>query len=142
VSAAYEDLFETGGKKAGTALSHTTEPAKDALKLYKERDKGEMARWATKKFFAKDPAHDKTYALRLADGGVLAVVPTSHTQETLLKPQYRGGFQITPNKEESVYDSTKRAIITDTFQGMTLTTLPKSGKPSVIAGEYRMTDSK
>ncbi|QQM42719.1 hypothetical protein [Streptomyces liliifuscus] len=142
VSAAFEDLYETGGKKAGTAISHTTDPAKGALKLYNERDKGNLAKWATKKFFAKDPAYGTTYALRLADGGVLAVVPTAHTQETLLKQQYMGSFEITPNKEESVYNPAKRALVTDTFQGMTLATLPKSGKPSVIAYEYRMTDSK
>ncbi|MFD3379715.1 MULTISPECIES: hypothetical protein [unclassified Streptomyces] len=142
VSAAFEDLYETGGKKAGAAISRTTDPAKGALKLYDERDKGDLAKWATKKFFAKDPAYGTTYALRLADGGVLAVVPTAHTQETLLKQQYMGSFEITPNKEESVYNPAKRALVTDTFQGMTLATLPKSGKPSVIAYEYRMTDSK
>ncbi|MEU9899344.1 hypothetical protein ACIBCS_23725 [Streptomyces phaeochromogenes] len=142
VSAAFEDLYETGGKKAGAAISHTTDPAKGALKLYKGRDTFDLAKWATKKFFAKDPAYGTTYALRLADGGVLAVVPTAHTQETLLKQQYMGSFEITPNKEESVYNPAKRAIVTDTFQGMTLATLPKSGKPSVIAYEYRMTDSK
>ncbi|MFD3313027.1 hypothetical protein [Streptomyces sp. NPDC058694] len=142
VSAAFEDLYETGGKKAGAAISHTTDPARGALKLYDERDKGDLAKWATKKFFAKDPAYGTTYALRLSDGGVLAVVPTAHTQETLLKQQYMGSFEITPNKEESVYNPAKRALVTDTFQGMTLATLPKSGKPSVIAYEYRMTDSK
>ncbi len=141
VSAAFEDLYETGGTKAGAGISHTTGPAKGALKLYKERDKGDMGKWATKKYFAKDPAYKTTYALRLADGGVIAVVPTAHTQETLLKQQYMSSFQITPNKEESVYNPEKRALITDTFQGMTLATLPKSGKPSVIAYEYRMTDS-
>lgn len=142
VSAAFEDLYETGGKKAGTGISLSTDPAKDALKLYKERDKGDMSTWATKKYFAKDPAHGTTYALRLADGGVLAVVPTAHTQETLLKQQYMGSFQINPNKEEALFNPEKRPLITDTFQGMALATLPKSGKPSVTAYEYRMTDSK
>ncbi|MCX4907973.1 hypothetical protein [Streptomyces sp. NBC_00878] len=142
VSAAFEDLYETGGKKAGAGISHTTDPAKDALKLYKERDEGDLAKWATEKYFAKDPAYGTTYALRLADGGVLAVVPTAHTQETLLKQQYMGSFEITPNKEESVYNPAKRALVTDTFQGLALATLPKSGKPSVIAYEYGMTASK
>ncbi|MEU5341010.1 hypothetical protein AB0H18_09260 [Streptomyces sp. NPDC020766] len=142
VSAAFEDLYETGGKKAGAGISHTTDPAKDALKLYKGRETFDLAKWATKKYFAKDPAYGTTYALRLADGGVLAVVPTAHTQETLLKQQYMGSFEINPNKQESVYNPAKRALVTDTFQGMTLATLPKSGKPSVIAYEYRMTNSK
>ncbi|MFJ1972997.1 hypothetical protein ACIO93_30505 [Streptomyces sp. NPDC087903] len=142
VSAAFEDLFETGGKKAGAALSSSTGAAKDALKLYKDRTKGDTARWATRKYFAKAPAHKETYALRLTDGGVLAVVPTAHTKETLLKPQYMSSFQITPNDEESAYNPDKRALITDTFQGMALATLPPTGKPSVIADEYRMTDSK
>ncbi|MFD9443179.1 hypothetical protein ACFWBR_34350 [Streptomyces sp. NPDC060006] len=142
VSAAFEDLYETGGTKAGAGISHTTAPAEAALKLHKERDKGGLSKWATKKYFARKPAHTTTYALRLADGGVLAVVPTAHTQETLLKPQYMGSFQITPNKEESVYNPEKRPLVTDTFQGTTLTTLPKSGKPSVIASAYRMTDSE
>jgi hypothetical protein len=142
VSAAFEDLYETGGTKAGTAISHTTDPAKGALKIYKERDEGELAKWATTKYFAKDPAYDEVYALRLADGGALAVVPTAHTQELVLKPQYMSSFQITPNDEEAVYNPAKRAVVTDTFQGMALATLPRTGKPSVIAHEYEMTDSK
>lgn len=142
VSAAFEDFFETGGKKAGATLSRTTQAAKDSLKLYNDRDKGKISRWSTKKYFAKPPAHKDTYALRLADGGVLAVIPTAHTQETLLKPQYMSSFQLTPSEEESVYNPEKRALVTDTFQGMALATLPKSGKPAVIAREYGMTDSK
>lgn len=142
VSPAFEDLYETGGKKAGAAISHTTDPAKDALKIYKDRTTGKLAKWATKKFFAKDPAYGRTYALRLADGGVLAVIPTAHTAEQMLKPQYMSSFQITPDDEEAVYNPAKRVVITDVFQGMALATLPKSGKPSVIAYEYRMTDSK
>ncbi|MCX5293740.1 MULTISPECIES: hypothetical protein [unclassified Streptomyces] len=142
VGPAFEDLYVTGGKKAGAAISHTTSPAKDALKLYKDRTKGKLAKWATKKFFAKDPAYKETYALRLADGGLLAVIPTSHTQEQMLKPQYMSSFQITPDDEEAVYNPAKRVVITDTFQGMALAVLPKSGKPSVIAYEYGMTDSK
>ncbi|MEU6379991.1 hypothetical protein [Streptomyces sp. NPDC046909] len=142
ISAAFEDLYATGGKKAATALTQTTEPAKSALKTYKERNDGNLSQYATKNFFAKTPAYDTTYALRLADGGVLAIVPTSHTSETLLKEKYRSAFTITPNDTESVYDPTKRVIITDTFQGILLATLPKSGKPSVIASEYGMTDSK
>ncbi|MFF5494664.1 hypothetical protein [Streptomyces aquilus] len=142
VSAAFEDLYATGGKKAGAALSQTTSPAKDALKVYKDRNDGSLSKYATSGFFAKDPTYRTTYALRLADGGVLAVIPTSHTKETLLKEQYRSSFTITPSDQESVYDPTKRVIVTDTFQGQLLATLPKSGKPSVIGYEYRMTDSK
>jgi hypothetical protein len=142
VSPAFEDLYETGGTKAGAAISHTTQPAKDALKLYKDRTNGKLTKWATKKFFAKDPAYKKTYALRLADGGVLAVIPAAHTQEQMLKPQYMSSFQLTPDDKEAVYNPAKRVVVTDTFQGMALATLPKSGKPSVIAFEYRMTDSK
>lgn len=142
VSAAFEDLYATGGKKAATALDQTTDAAKGALKLYKDRNKGDLSAYATNNYFAKPPAYNTTYALRLADGGILAVVPASHSEETLLKEKYRSSFQITPNDEESVYDPTKRVVITDTYQGILLATLPKSGKPSVIAKEYRMTDSK
>lgn len=142
ISAAFEDLYATGGKKAGSALSRTSAPAKDALKLYKERNDGGLSAYAISAYFANAPTYRTTYALRLADGGVIAVVPTSHTEETLLKEQYRGAFQITPNKRQSVYAPTKRALITDTYQSMLLATLPASGKPAVIAKEYRMTDSK
>ncbi|MEU6557023.1 hypothetical protein ABZ915_43265 [Streptomyces sp. NPDC046915] len=141
LSAAYEDLFESGGKKAGGKLA-TTETSKAAIKLYQDRTKGDRARWATKNFFSKEPAFKSVYALRLADGGVISVFPTAHNQETLLKPQYRSSFQITPNDEESVFDSTKRVVVTDNFQGQAMATLHPSKKPDVIAAEYRMVNSR
>ncbi|WP_276147152.1 hypothetical protein [Streptomyces sporangiiformans] len=39
-------------------------------------------------------------------------------------------------------DSTSRAIITDEHQGQAFATLTPSGKPKVIAREYRMVDSR
>ncbi|WP_405868468.1 hypothetical protein [Streptomyces sp. NBC_00005] len=136
----YEDLFETGGQKAAKQLA-TTSATKDSVKVYKERDTGNLARYATKKYFAKEPSHPKVYALKLADGGVVTVFPTAHTQERMLKPQYMSSFQIGPNDEEAVYNSTKRTVITDLFQGQGLAELSTKGKPRVTAIGYRMVDS-
>jgi hypothetical protein len=141
LSAAYEDLYETGGKNSASKLDSTT-ATKQAVKVYQDRDNGEAARWSTKKFFAAKPAHPKLYALRLADGGVLAVFPTAHTQERLLKPQYRSSFEINPNKEEAVYNPEGRSLITDEFQGQGLAVLNPKGKARVPAMEWAMVDSR
>ncbi|MFD7283649.1 hypothetical protein ACFV80_43330 [Streptomyces sp. NPDC059862] len=137
----YEDLFETGGKKAGKQLA-STESTKESVSVYEDRDDGDAARWATKKFFAKDPAHKKVYALKLASGGVLAVFPTAHTQELMLKPEYMGNSQINPNKTEAVYNSTPRTVVIDHFEGQGFAELTPNGKPKVTAMEYRMVDSR
>ncbi|MFG2310347.1 hypothetical protein ACGFS9_17005 [Streptomyces sp. NPDC048566] len=101
-----------------------------------------MSASSTTQYFAKTPAHPATYALRLADGGVLAAFPSSYTEETLLKPAYRGAYNINPGDRESIYDSTSRAVITDEFQNQGLAVLAPHGKARVIAAEYRMVDSR
>jgi hypothetical protein len=141
LSTAYEDLFETGGATEGKNLA-LTEVAKDAVQMYKDRDDRPLAKWSTKKFFATDPAHKTVYALKLADGGTLAIFPTAHTQETMLKPQYMSSFRIEPNKTESVYNSTGRAVITDEFQGQAVAHLAPTSKAKVLVAEYRMVDSR
>ncbi|MFI6494759.1 hypothetical protein [Streptomyces sp. NPDC050564] len=141
LTGAYEDLIETGGKKEGKQLA-STKTSKGSLSLYDNRDKGAEARWSTKNFFAAKPAYPKVYALELADGGVLAAFPTAHTQESLLKPAYRGSFQMGPTKEEAVYNPSKRAVITDTFQGQGLAELSPKGKPKVTVMSYKMVDSR
>ncbi|MCF3128931.1 hypothetical protein [Streptomyces olivochromogenes] len=141
LGAAYEDFFETGGKKAGKRFA-TTEATKGSLKVYADRNDGEAGRWSNTSYFAAKPAHPTVYALKLADGGVLALFPTAHTQEQLLKPAYRSSFQINPSKTEAVYNPAKRTVVTDTFQGLGLAELPSAGKPDVTTIEYRMVDSR
>ncbi len=41
------------------------------------------------------------------------------------------GFDITPTEEESLYDGTKRDVVTDEFQGQELAVLDPAGKPRV-----------
>ncbi|MFI6494299.1 hypothetical protein [Streptomyces sp. NPDC050564] len=141
LSTAYEDLFETGGKKEGKQLT-PTKTSKGSLSLYDNRGKGAEARWSTKNFFAAKPAYPKVYGLELADGGVLAAFPTAHTQESMLKPAYMGSYQMGPNKEEAVYNPAKRTVITDTFQGQGLAELSPKGKPKVTVMDYKMVDSR
>jgi hypothetical protein len=141
LTAAYEDLFETGGKKEGKQLA-STKTSKGSVSLYDDRGKGAEARWSTKNFFAAKPAYPKVYALKLADGDVLAAFPTAHTQESLLKPAYRSSYQMGPNKEEAVYNPSKRAVITDTFQGQGLAELSPKGKPKVTVMSYKMVGSR
>jgi hypothetical protein len=137
----YEDFFVTGGKKAGKLLASTS-ATKESLKVYKKARTGDEARFATKRYFTAKPAHPEVYALKLADGGVLAVFPTAHTQELVLKPQFLGSYEIHPNEKEAVYNSAKRSVVTDEFQGQGMAALTPKAPGKVIAMEYRMVNSK
>jgi len=142
ISAAFEDLYATGGKKAGTGISQTTEVAKDAIETYTKRDSGKGAAYATKVYVATPAEFDTVYALRLKDGGVLAALPTAHASQFVLKASYRENYDITPTEVESVFNGRDRDTVVNTYQGMALATLPKTGKPSVLAREYRIVDSQ
>lgn len=142
VSAAFEDLYATGGKKQGAALSPTTDPVKTALKIYKERDAGENGSMMTNTYVATPAVRDTVYALRLKSGGALVLLPTAHQQRKILKPAYLLSYKITPSKDEAVYNPAARVAVVDIHQGMALATLPPTGKATVLGGEYRMTDSQ
>ncbi|MGW1720168.1 hypothetical protein [Streptomyces sp. NPDC002156] len=142
ISAAYEDLYTTGGKKAGTGIAQTTEPAKDAIETYTKRNSGKGAEYATKAYVATPTAFDTVYALRLENGGALAALPTAHASQYVLKASYRENYDITPTEVESVFNIRDRDTVVNTYQGMALATLPKTGKPSVLADEYRIVDSQ
>ncbi|MDN0195131.1 hypothetical protein [Streptomyces sp. S.PNR 29] len=137
---ALADLLETGGKKEGRQLA-TTEVTKESVKDHRERNKGEDGSWRTLNYFSAKPAHPKTYALRLADGGVLSVFPFAFNAEFLHK-QYMHGGVIIPGKTEAVYNAKRRPVITDEYQGQAMAVLPEQGKPQVIAQEYTMVDSR
>lgn len=141
VGAAYEDFFVTGGMKASTQFV-STKASQGSVKVYKERNEGKLKKYTDHNFFAADPTYPKVYALRLADGGVVAVFPTAHTEERILKPAYRSSFQLGPDDDEAVFDSSKRVVITDEFQGQGLVELPAQDKPEVTAIDYRMVDSR
>ncbi|MDW4907990.1 hypothetical protein RB628_22230 [Streptomyces sp. ADMS] len=142
ISAAYEDLYTTGGKKAGTGISHTTEAAKDALETHAKRDSGKNAKFATTVYVTTPTEFDTVYALRLKDGGALAALPTAHASQYVMKAAYRENYNITPTEVESVFNGRDRDTVVNTYQGMALATLPKTGKPSVVAREYRIVDSQ
>ncbi|MEU3901730.1 hypothetical protein [Streptomyces sp. NPDC045251] len=138
---AYEDFFETGGKTAGKTFA-PTDTSKGSIEVHKEGPSEATKNYATEKFFAEDAAHPKVYGLKLANGGALALFPTGHTSELVLKPQYMSAFDLTPSEKESVYDSTKRDLITNEFQGQALAILSPNSKPRVTAIEYRLVDSR
>ncbi|MES5824437.1 hypothetical protein [Streptomyces sp. RG80] len=141
VATAYEDLLETGGTKEGKGLA-STGPVEEALKTYKKSStKGGADGAATVKFFAKTPADPDVYALRTADGGVLALFPASHTQETLLKPAYRSNASLVPSDTQSALGATRGPLITDTFQGQGVAELtPKAAR--ITAVDFQHVDSR
>ncbi|MET7391438.1 hypothetical protein ACFYPT_40885 [Streptomyces sp. NPDC005529] len=138
---AFEDLVATGGKKSGTQFA-STPLTKEAVKLYTECDKQNNSRYATNKYFAKPPKDPSVYALKLADGGVLAAFPSAHTGETMLRPAFMASYKINPTKREAIYNRTSRVVIVDEYQGQALAELPPTGKPRIISREYRMVDSR
>ncbi|MGN7135635.1 hypothetical protein [Streptomyces pseudogriseolus] len=141
ISAVYEDFFETGGKTASQKLA-STPTTKESVRIYEDRNDGDSGTWSTTRYFAADPAHPKVYALRLENGGVLALVPMAHAEEQILKPAYMGNFLINPSQSEAVFDSTRRTVITNEFQGQAIVELPRTGKPIAHDLEYQLVDSR
>ncbi|MFI6341092.1 hypothetical protein [Streptomyces sp. NPDC050535] len=141
LGAAFADLYETGGKNDGSKLA-STKITKAAVASYTDRDKGDNSAYATKKYFAAVPARKTVYALRLADGGVLAVFPTALTSEFMLRPPYMSNHKINPSEKESVYDGTSRVLVTNEYQGQAYATLTPSGSPRVLGYESRLVDSR
>jgi hypothetical protein len=137
---AFEDLVETGGKKEGRQLASTT-ATKEFSQRYVSRTKRKEAAFSKINYFDGTPAHPMVYALRLADGGVLAVFPTAYTIEFLHK-RFMSGGRIIPGKAEAIYDSERRPVVTDEFQGQALAALAPSRKPEVITWRYAMVDSR
>ncbi|MGW7261400.1 hypothetical protein [Streptomyces sp. NPDC054834] len=123
VSAAFEDLYATGGAKDGKNLA-STKVVKEAVKAYRDSStNGTADGIATKRFFAKTPADTSVYALRMANGGVLAMFPTCHNQEALVKEAYRSSRELVPNDEESTLGAHRGPVITDVFEGQGLAEL-------------------
>lgn len=89
-----------------------------------------------------DGTRPPLYALKLADGGVLAVFLTAHTEASVLKPAYMYNSKITPGEDAAVFNSTPRIAITNTYQGQGLATLKPQTKTRVTELEYRITGSK
>ncbi|MEV2234983.1 hypothetical protein AB0H69_41360 [Streptomyces phaeochromogenes] len=141
ISAAYEDLYATGGQGGGRGLAPTW-ITREATKIYKERNSGKEANFTETSFDAIDPAHQAIYALKLKDGGTLAMIPTAHTRRYELKAEFIMNYTITPTNVEAIYNPAKRVSVVNEFQGMALAQLPTNGKPSLIGREYRMVDSQ
>ncbi|MFD3373690.1 MULTISPECIES: hypothetical protein [unclassified Streptomyces] len=137
---AFEDLVETGGMKQGRQLATTT-ATKEFAQRYANRTEGKQATFAKINHFDGKPAHPTVYALRLADGGVLALFPTSYTVEYLHK-RFMNGGRIIPGPAEAVYNAERRPVVTDEYQGQALAGLAPSGKPKVITWRYSMVDSR
>ncbi|MFF7771205.1 hypothetical protein ACFZC7_32440 [Streptomyces massasporeus] len=141
IGAAYEDLLQTGGKKKGAALT-STKPVENAKKTYRRSSKeGAADGMATKMFFAKAPADPSVYALRMADGGVLALFPAAHKQESLLKEAYRSNASLVPSKEQSAFGATRGPLITDMFEGQGMAELtPKATR--ITAVDFQHVDAR
>lgn len=138
---AYEDFLETGGKKEGKALT-STKPVENAKQTYQRSStEGAADGKATQKFFTKPPADPSVYALRTADGGVLALFPAAHKQESLLKESYRSIADLVPNDEQSALGATRGALITDVFEGQGLAELtPKAAR--ITAVDFQHVDAR
>lgn len=141
IGAAYEDLLQTGGKKKGTALT-STKPVENAKKTYQRSSKeGAADGMATKMFFAKTPADPSVYALRTADGGVLALFPAAHKQESLLKEAYRSNASLVPSKEQSAFGATRGPLITDMFEGQGVAELTPTAT-RITAVDFQHVDAR
>ncbi len=138
IPAAYEDLWQTGGKKEAAALARNP-VTREARSTYRNRDEALGAQGAHKRFVPRAPRYDDSYALRTADGGVLALVPLAHEQRLRVT---RPGLQITPSAEEAVYDAAPRTAILTTFHGQALAQLPRHGLPRVLAAKYALVGSR
>ncbi|MGW0844273.1 hypothetical protein ACWD26_29865 [Streptomyces sp. NPDC002787] len=139
----FVDLLETGGKKSGAQLA-STPAVRTHIKWHKERNKStaeEDLSWRTLTYVAADPAHPKVYALRLADGGVLAAFPSAYKAEFLHK-QYMSGGRIIPGPAEAVYNSAERPVVVDEYQGQAIAALSPNSKPRVLAFEDEMVASR
>lgn len=82
------------------------------------------------------------YALRLANGGVLVVAGTAHTQKTVVKPQYPNGYLHAGEAQIALGADGSGEIyaINDTYQGQLLAALtPQSAQ--VIDGEWEQVGS-
>ncbi|MEV7884264.1 hypothetical protein ACWD3I_37535 [Streptomyces sp. NPDC002817] len=141
VSAAYEDLLATGGKKEGKNLA-STKLVKQAVGIYKDSStNGTADGVATKMFFAKPPADPSVYALRTADGGVLALFPSAHNQEILVKSAYRSSRSLVPSEEQAALGAIRGDLITDVFQGQGMAELtPKAAR--ITALDWQHVDSR
>ncbi|RPE39010.1 hypothetical protein EDD90_1963 [Streptomyces sp. Ag109_O5-1] len=143
IAGAYEDLYATGGKNAGTQLASTT-ATRTVLKTYRERTTYKNAKYATLHWETAQPTRPRIYALRLRDGGALVVFPTAHNRMEQLKDGYiyKGYIKLVPGSQQAVYNKTPRVAILDELQGQALAALTPSGKPAVLGVEYRMVDSR
>ncbi|MET9083186.1 hypothetical protein ABZX77_15030 [Streptomyces sp. NPDC004237] len=142
LSDAFEDCWETGGKRKCAKLSASTEPVRHALQVYRTSEKnGTADGYATKRFFAVPPASATVYALRAADGGVVAAWSTAHKQESLIKAKYRSAYDIVPDKQQSVFGATRGPLITDTFLGQGLALLT-SKSAAVTNVEWQLTNAR
>ncbi|MFE9768199.1 hypothetical protein ACFYPC_27400 [Streptomyces sp. NPDC005808] len=141
VGAAYEDLFATGGTKDGKSLA-STELVQQAVKTYQDSStKGTADGIATKRFFAKTPADTSVYALRTADGGVLAMFPTAHNQESLVKEAYRSSRSLVPSDGQSALGAIRGDVITDVLEGQGMAELTATAARITAIG-WQQVDSR
>ncbi|MDX3365314.1 hypothetical protein PV387_04615 [Streptomyces sp. ME02-6987-2C] len=143
VAAAYEDLYETGGKNSGAELASTA-ATRTAVDTHRERTTYKNAQYATLHWEATQAVKPKIYALRLRTGGVLAVFPTAHNRMEQLKDGYiySGYVKITPGEQQAVFDKTPRVAILDEFQGQALAQFNPASEPKILGVEYQMVDSR
>lgn len=145
---AYEDLWETGGAQEGEKLASTAE-TKEAINSYRHykahgtgKDDQTGKNIADSWFVAAEPASSTVYALRLANGGVLVVAGTAHTQKTVVKPQYPNGYLHAGEAQIALGADGSGEIyaINDTYQGQLLAALTRQSA-QVIDGEWEQVGS-
>ncbi|WP_172384710.1 hypothetical protein [Streptomyces sp. MNP-20] len=136
-TAAVEDLFITGGKRQGRALSHTGDRARRILKTHKERA-GDPGGQALTSFTPARPVSGTSHALRTRTG-VLAFVPLAHRQNLVAAGP---NLRIQPDSTEAVYNDRPRPAVIDTYQGEALVLFPGEGKPKILDYRYAMVDSR
>ncbi|MEU6379637.1 hypothetical protein [Streptomyces sp. NPDC046909] len=142
-SGAFEDLYETGGKHTGAKLASTA-ATRTAVSTYRDRTTYKNAKYATLHWEATQATHAKIYALRLRDGGAIALFPTAHNRMEQLKDAYiySGNIKLSPGAAPAVYNKTPRVAILNEYQGQALAQFTPAGEPKVLGVEYQLVDSR
>ncbi|MFD0501483.1 hypothetical protein [Streptomyces rhizosphaericus] len=136
VTSAVEDLFATGGRKDGRSFSDSPD-SRAILKTYRQRNDA-LGSQARVNFVPAIPRHPTVYALRTRTG-VLAIAPLAHKEVRVVK---QANLQITPGEAESVYQSRPRPQVVTEFQGCTVVNLPAYSRPTILAYQYGLVNSR
>lgn len=124
------DNYVTGGEKEGKIFA-PTKASDDQIQSHTELV-SHLAPEGSTKFAGKTPEFARTYSLRTADGGVLTMFGTAHTQTDTV---VRANHQITPSDDDRAWlGTTPRSAVTYTFVCQNAVAADKTGNSARLLG--------